>query len=548
MFCTRCAKLNPPSVSRCLSCGAHLNEASSGRKRRQPEGRQHWLLLLPFALAIGVAGMVGWRAWTVHQAQSTAYELALAALSNGDLPEAIAQFGQAGSYHDAQAQRITTQQQLAPYQAALLDAQTALDRKENRQAVTLLRTVLTAMPTNETARQLLATAEERFRADLNRDLSIAKTNRDWLQVERLTLQLAYWDQTEPDADALAALRLEHAPVLFTRNGVLSQIGPDLADEELIFSQMPASAPLWSPDRSQIAFFSTVPGSTRFGSLFVIDAHGGDLRLIAAVAVLSPAAWSPDGRQLVYVAPSATNGSDDSTELRFADLSDQSERTLAAPAGFSRLISPSWSGDGAKLTAIALGQKGASSILIVDASSLEARPLLDTTPNDARAVAWSPSAEMLLLWTTNSDSDWFALRGSMVYLVSIADKSILPVTTATQAPSRPVWAPDGIHFAYLDRGATLHVRIRTGIGDRTLELPKKGNGVISWGPGGVGIMVPALDLADPSMLVPVGERLGPVEPVVLPFDGGLPATDFQWGPITVPDPALYDPLATPQPTG
>jgi hypothetical protein len=151
---------------------------------------------------------------------------------------------------------------------------------------------------------------------------------------------------------------------------------------------------------------------------------------------------------------------------------------------------------------------------------------------------------LLLWTTTGDSDWYAIRGSAIYLISIDEPSILPVTTSTQAPSRPVWAPDGIHFAYVDRGTALHVRIRTGIGDSILELPNKGNGVITWGPGGVGILVPALDLADPSMLAPVGDRLGPVEPITVAIDGAYQATDFQWGPITMPDPALYDPLASP----
>jgi hypothetical protein len=179
--------------------------------------------------------------------------------------------------------------------------------------------------------------------------------------------------------------------------------------------------------------------------------------------------------------------------------------------------------------------------MIEAKSLEATPLLENTPANTRSISWSPGAEVLLLWTTTGDSDWYALRGSAVYLVSIDDRSILPITTPTQAPSRPVWSPDGVRFAYLERGATLHVRIRTGIGERTLELPNKGNGIISWGPGGVGIAVPALDLAEPSMIVPVGERLGPVELLALHFDDGWAATDFFWAPYTAPNPALYDPF-------
>lgn len=541
MFCTRCATLNPPSAAWCGCCGARLDEQPAAGSQRNSTGRRNWPLLLPVALAIGVMVVVGWRTWTVRQEQSAAYEQALTALSAGNLPEAIAQFGQAGGYRDAQEQRVTTQQRLAPYQAALLDAQSALDQGDNQRAVTLLRSVAIAMPDNQIAGNLLAIAEERFRADLARSITIATTNRDWLEVERTTLELAFWDGASPDEDALAALRLAHAPLLFTRNGALYRIGPNLADESLIFDQTPVTAPLWSPDRSRIAFFSVIPGAERFGALFVIDADGGNPRLIDEAAILSPPAWSPDGRQLVYVAPGGADPADTRTVLRFHDLTGAPPRTLAPPVGFERLLSPSWSGEGDRLAVVATGEDGNSSLLIVDAVSLEARPLLDSPLANARAVSWSPGADVLLLWTSSGDSDWYALRGSAISLIAIDNRSILPVTTATQAPSRPVWAPDGIHFAYLDRGSTLHVRVRTGIGDRILELPNKGNGMLTWGPGGVGIMVPALDLADPSMLVPVGDRLGPVEPIAIMVDDGFQPTDFQWGPITAPDPALYDPL-------
>jgi hypothetical protein len=217
-----------------------------------------------------------------------------------------------------------------------------------------------------------------------------------------------------------------------------------------------------------------------------------------------------------------------------------ERTLHAPDGFDRLSSPTWSGAGDRLAAVTAGDDAAG-VVIADAKSLEARLLEIAVPADLRAVSWSPGADALLLWTSPGDSDWYAIRNSAIVLVTLDDLQTTPITTSTQAPSRPVWSPDGLHFAYLDRGATLHVRVRTGIGDRTLSLPNKGNGIISWGPGGVGILVPALDLAVPSMLVPVGDRLGPVDPVTIQFEDNFPATDFQWGPGTAPDPTLYDPL-------
>jgi hypothetical protein len=505
-------------------------------------------LLVPLLIAIAVMGVVGWRTWETRQTQSDAYERAVAALSAGDLPKAIQQFGEAGGYRDAQEQRVTTQQLLAPYEAALLDAQSAADQGDNQRAVELLRSVVQAMPDNADAAALLATASAGFRADLAREISIATTNRDWLDAERATLNLAAWDGQPPDPEALAALRLAHAPILFTRNGALYHIGPDLADEALLFDQVPVAAPLWSPDRSQIAFFSALPGAQRYAALFVIDADGTNLRLIDETAIFSNPAWSPDGRQLVYVASTSVDPSEPGTTLRFFDLASGESRVLELPEGLTRVTSPSWSGDGTRLAAVGSGERSSSAILIVDSQSLEARILLESPAPSARAVSWSPGADVLLLWSTTGDSDWYALRGSAIYLVAIDDRTVSPVTSSTQAPSRPVWSPDGDHFAYLDRGSTLHVRVRTGIGGRTLALPNKGNGTISWGPGGVGILIPALDLADPSMLVPAGDRLGPAQPITIRFEDSFPATDLQWGPQTVPDPALYDPLGTPIPEG
>ena len=267
--------------------------------------------------------------------QSSAYDHAIAALSAGNLPEAIAQFGAAGGYDDAPEQRITVQQQLAPYQAAYLDAQSALSQGDNKRAVELLRSVVAAMPDNTGAAALLDTAEEGFRADLTREISIATTNRDWLGVERATLNLAVWDDHPPDADSLNALRLAHAPILFTRNGALFRVGPDLADEELLLDEVPVASPIWSSDRSQIAFFSAPSGAQRFAALFVVDANGQNLRLIDQEAIISLPAWSPDGQQLAYVAATSSDPSDAGSTLRLFDLTSDASRALALPAGMTQ---------------------------------------------------------------------------------------------------------------------------------------------------------------------------------------------------------------------
>lgn len=539
MFCTHCATFNPSDTACCRRCGARLERPSVAHTHRRRTDTRGWFLLLPFALALGAMAIVGWRTWETRQSQSAAYDRALAALETGDLPAAIAQFGEAGGYRDAPEQRITAQQLLAPYQAAYLDARAALDQGEHQRAVQLLRSVVAAMPDNIDAAALLVTAERRFGADLQRAITVATTNRSWLDVERAMLELATFTGEPADPGALSEFRLAHAPVLFTRNGALYRIGPDGGDEELVFDGLRVALPLWSPDRSRIAFFSALPESETFAALFTIDADGTNLQLVDETAIASLPAWSPDGARLAFVTAADETGR--TTTLRIFDVSAAFKRDMPIPVGALGMTSPSWSGDGARLAAIELHPNGENVLVGVDAESLEASPLLESTPPNVRAVSWSPGADALVLWGNTGDSDWYALRGSVVYLVDLAIGSVTPITTQTQAPSRPVWSPDGVHFAYLERGNTLHIRARTGIGERAIELPSKGYGRISWAPGGEGIMIPALDLVEPSMIVPVGERVGPVRLLTLNSEGGWVATDVLWAPYTVPDPALYNPV-------
>ena len=55
------------------------------------------------------------------------------------------------------------------------------------------------------------------------------------------------------------------------------------------------SPVWSPDGRRIAFVSRRDGK----ALYVMNADGSGLRIVARVEELAAPAWSPDGRRIAF---------------------------------------------------------------------------------------------------------------------------------------------------------------------------------------------------------------------------------------------------------
>ncbi len=138
------------------------------------------------------------------------------------------------------------------------------------------------------------------------------------------------------------------------------------------------SPVWSPDGRRIAFVSRRDGK----ALYVMNADGSGLRIVARVRQLATPAWSPDGRRIAF--QGRRDGHSGALYVVNADGSGQ--RTLAR-----RGNAPAWSPDGRRIAFVS-GAK----LYVVNADGSGHRTLdAAAGAGDVASLAWSPDGRKLL---------------------------------------------------------------------------------------------------------------------------------------------------------
>jgi Tol biopolymer transport system component len=543
MFCTACATFNSIAARRCVVCGAGLAEVAGlsewhdrrTRPARVRRGRRRVARLLsvvPLVVLLVMGGIGVDRYRSDRAALAAAYDRAAAAESAGRLDEAIVAYGEARGYRDADARRAAALAALAPYRSAYLDGVAALESGRFDEAIALLVPVVRDLPHYEDAAVRLAAARERRRLALLDLVEEAEARGDWLTAEQSLAQLLAENPDDPELNArLDALRRDHAPIAFTRDHQLYLIGPDLNDERLVTDEVSASWPVWSPDRTRLAFVAQGEGISGENRLFVVNADGSGLRELAnhfSTDAFWPS-WSPDGTRIAFSSQEAFDGPRGRVlySVRVVDV-ESGQVTNATGNHLSFAAAPTWSPEGDRLAfrgledrpqpVNAVGGAIGVELFVLHLASGELRNVGQQRFGNAVYLTWSPVDDRLLIYGKQG-ATYRSEESASIKLLDLTTDEVTNINVDSQVVWLPVWSPDGSRIAYVEGDTVIRVRSSRGRGETWINVPSPVIGFLSWSPDGTVLLAAASTPKQPSFLIPLprGGGLGDEEALPLVYD-------------------------------
>ena len=183
----------------------------------------------------------------------------------------------------------------------------------------------------------------------------------------------------------------------------------------------AAQPIWSPDRSMIAFAPPARGSGLDPQLWLVNADGTNQRPIATIGEWTD--WSPDSTRLVWTdSVFTTDNTGENARIWIGDVASGDVRQLEPRGNLSR-----WLPDGEHISYLPPDTEPHIMVLPVDGG--EPRELTTGV-----GPWWSPDGARMLVE-----------RGPDVHMLD-ADGSNDRLLLA--GVSAPVWSPDGTRVAFV----------------------------------------------------------------------------------------------------
>jgi Tol biopolymer transport system component len=563
-FCTACASPIASPNQSCPTCGAlHAPAVPLGSSRfpaDAPAKRSiliRLLYLAPLLLLFAVACGLVQRHTAQQQWLASAYAAAEEAAKAGDIVAAREGFMAIVGYRDSAERTREIETRLEPLEAGYLDGLQAIERGDYAAAVELLAPVAEQAPGLRDTVTRLEDARRLLAAELHRDIDAAETIRDWPAAERTLRKLVELDATDDSSRLqLAQLQREHGPVVLGNDRALWLVAPDGSEARQITDEVHVIWPVWSPDRSQIAFLAPDPDDPMGNvSLYRIAVDGSTPeRLVDGVSAHAAPSWSPDGTRIAYTSfagydPVYESGA---ISVRVFDVEARKETDLTG-AEYPLAFNPSWSPDGSEIAFIVkhqgLGERPQHSPGDVMVANL-GEPGKDGFENltnggvrDVWSISWSPRGDELLLYSLFGQT-WYEPPSTSIRVLNRVTGEIDQLAGVDEQPTMPVWSPDGTRFAFTSKETSIIITASSG-NQRELEADAALSGEITWSPDGQELLLAPWDADTSSTLVDLSGAEPVMSSVHLEFDASPPfISPPQWAPSVAQPPEQNPSLVPP----
>ncbi len=202
---------------------------------------------------------------------------------------------------------------------------------------------------------------------------------------------------------------------------------------------PTAVPtLMGGSSGQIAFASD--RDTNLPQIWIMNTDGSDPRRLTNIpeGACQPA-WSPDGKQLVFIAPCSRNKDayPGSAMFLIPDVDAKDVVIMPLPRGLGGDYDPAWSPDGTKIAFTSERDTASPRIFMLNLTDNSVEVL---TPLFKRSYqpSWSPMGDQIVYVT---DENTFG-RISILNLQNKTSVNLIEKPDATSSDQHPDWSPDG----------------------------------------------------------------------------------------------------------
>jgi hypothetical protein len=191
-----------------------------------------------------------------------------------------------------------------------------------------------------------------------------------------------------------------------------------------------SSPVWSPDRTKVAFSSDRTG---FGEIYLINADGSNQ---VNLTNMDPAqdtepTWSPDGTRIAFTSTRSGH-----SEIWVMGADGSRPTRLSRPPDVDS--QPAWSPDGTRI-AFQSDRSGGVDIYVMQADGSN-QTRLTTDGAEHNLPAWSPNSDRIV-YGSRRHGNW------EVYVMDADGSHQTNLTNHPAVDGEPSWSPDGTRIAF-----------------------------------------------------------------------------------------------------